>query len=83
MSVGYVYTPRYAPLETKGILRCYTHIAWAISELLVLTVMGNAKASECGTSNWYRFPRFFFLYAPLYFSYMNRPVRESAGNKYL
>ena len=36
--------------------------AWAILALLVQAVMGNAKASECGTSNWYRFPRFFFLY---------------------
>ena len=25
--------------------------------------MGNAKASRCGTSNRYRFPRFFFIYA--------------------
>ena len=36
--------------------------AWAISALLVQTTVGNAKASKQGTSNWYRFPRFFFLY---------------------
>ena len=36
--------------------------AWAISALLVQTGLGNAKASRSGTSNWYRFPRFFFLY---------------------
>ena len=32
--------------------------AWA-SALLVLTVMGNTRASKCGTSNRYRLPRFF------------------------
>ena len=32
--------------------------AWA-SALLVLTVMGNARASKCGTSDRHRFPRFF------------------------
>ena len=38
--------------------------AWA-SALLVQTVMGNAKASKCGTSNRYRFPRFFFIWPRL------------------
>ena len=32
--------------------------AWA-SALLVLLVQGNAKASDCGTSNKYRLSRFF------------------------
>ncbi|WP_368123576.1 hypothetical protein, partial [Bacteroides sp. RTP21281st1_F3_RTP21281_210402] len=35
--------------------------AWA-SALLVLAVMGNAKASISGMSDRYRFPRFFFIY---------------------
>ena len=39
--------------------------------------LGNAKASKQGTSNRYRFPRFFFLYE-LILIYLNRPVRESA-----
>ena len=39
--------------------------AWA-SALLVQTVMGNAKASECGTSSWYRFLRLFRVYRKVY-----------------
>ena len=34
--------------------------AWA-SALLVQTAMGSAKPSKCGTSNRYRFPRFFYI----------------------
>ena len=53
--------------------------AWA-SALLVQTVMGNAKASKCGTSNRYRFPRFFFIWPRLFTKIMIKPVRvgESA-----
>ena len=50
--------------------------AWAISALLVQTCVGNAKASNSGTGNWYRFPRFFFLYE-LVISVLNRPVLGS------
>ena len=42
----------------KGMLDLYIS-AWA-SALLVQTTMGNAKASNSGTSNRYRFPRFSF-----------------------
>ena len=51
-----------------GVSYCKVHkvviyiSAWA-SALLVLTTMGNAKASMRGTSDRYRFPRFSFLYA--------------------
>ena len=36
--------------------------AWAISVLLVQTIVGNARALKCGTSDEHRFPAFFFLY---------------------
>ena len=53
--------------------------AWAISALLVQTVMGNAKASECGTSNRYRFPRFSFYLLPNLSYFEPSGSGESAG----
>ena len=42
--------------------------------------VGNAKASNSGTSNRYRFPRFFFLYAPYTILYIaHLPVRGICG----
>ena len=52
--------------------------AWAISALLVQTVIGNAKASECGTSNRYKIPALFlFIWINLNLSIMNHPVLGS------
>ena len=41
-------------------MRVYLHIGVGF-DVARFTRQGNAKASECGTSNRYRFPRFFFL----------------------
>ena len=53
----------YSPYFNKGVCAGCGGIvyisAWA-SALLVLTKLGNAKALMRGTSNRYRFPRFFY-----------------------
>ena len=56
----------------KGILDLYIS-AWA-SALLVQTTAGSSKALISGTSNRYRFPRFF--YYSLLSLLLNRPVRD-------
>lgn len=57
--------------------------AWA-SALLVQTLEGNAKALMRGTSNRYRFPRFFiYRYYNSDLTHKNRPVRESAEGHWL
>lgn len=58
MSAGCVYMPMLCL-----VLRCNVVLyisAWA-SALLVLATVGNAKALNRGTSDRYRFPRFFYL----------------------
>ena len=55
--------------------------AWAISALLVHTTVGNAKASKQGTSNRYRFPRFFFLYELILILFEPSGSGESTGKK--
>ena len=61
-----------------GVSYCKVHkvviyiSAWA-SALLVLTTMGNAKASMRGTSDRYRFPRFSFYMLDFQFCYITRP----------
>ena len=42
--------------------------------------LGNAKALSSGTSNRYRFPRFFFLYRVILVYYEPSGSGESAGN---
>ena len=67
MLTGCVYiSPRYAcSFTARAEKGTYIYIsAWA-SALLVQTAMGNAKASECGTGDRYRFPAF-FIYANRY-----------------
>lgn len=54
------------------------HTAWAISVLLVQTIVGNARALKCGTSDEYRFPRFFF-YIQMVFICIQHPIWESIG----
>ena len=58
---GMLYTIVHFFTNKRCALSLYIS-AWAISALLVQTTVGNAKASKHGTSNRYRFPRFFFLY---------------------
>ena len=57
MSAGYVYIYKNT-FYRKSVLSLYIS-AWA-SALLVQTTAGSSKASNSGTSNRYRFPRFFF-----------------------
>ena len=60
VSTRYVFISLVSSLWVKDVFKLYIS-AWA-SALLVQTVMGNARASESGTGNRYRFPRFFFIY---------------------
>ena len=77
MSAGYVHVLSVPiPLERDTELSYIS--AWA-SALLVQSVMGNAKALKSGTSNRYRFPRFFYAYSrERKFVFITRPG-ESAG----
>ena len=56
MSAGYVFI--FHKLIINRFVKMLYISAWA-SVLLVLTKLGNAKALMRGTSNRYRFPRFF------------------------
>ena len=49
----------YCYTYRRGLLRC-----------LVLTTMGNAKASDSGASDWYRF------LTPFFFIYVQQPDRQ-------
>ena len=70
MSSGYVYVLGVPFCSNKKATEMLYYIsAWA-SALLVQTELGNARASKSGTSNRYRFPRFFFLYTSSIY-YMN------------
>lgn len=55
--------------------RADVHIARGLLQLSVLTVMGNAKASECGTDNYVCSPRF-FIHKPL-------PVEGNDGRPFV
>ena len=75
MSAGYVYIYKNT-FYRKSVLSLYIS-TWA-SALLVQTTAGSSKASNSGTSNRYRFPRFSF-YNKYFSKNMNRPIRESEG----
>lgn len=65
MSAGYVIYHCTLFTNKRCALSLYIS-AWAISALLVQTGWAMRRPLKCGTSNRYRFPRFFFVYACLY-----------------
>ena len=59
-----VYGVCYIPLYTYDKHKvCFVVIHIGVGYLGVARSdwLGNARALKCGTSNWYRFPRFFFF----------------------
>ena len=61
MSTGYVYIFLVYLVKQIGVHRVLIHIGVGFCVARSAT-MGNAKASMRGTSNRYRFPRFFYIY---------------------
>ena len=60
MSAGYVYKPLVCLPGLEGMPR-HIHIGVGFC-VARSTLEGNAKALNRGTSDRYRFPRFFFIY---------------------
>ena len=75
MSAGYGYSPWCTlSMRWEGALRCI-YIPIGVGFCVArFTMMGNAKASKCGTSNKYRLLRLFF-FMPHHIIY-NRPIGE-------
>ena len=76
MSTGYVIY-HCTPLWKLKVCIVVIHIGVGYLGVARTGELGNAKALSSGTSNRYRFPRFFFLYGLILVYYLNRPVLGS------